>query len=233
MTDPSPSLELSEVSARFSEAEGMLQDARERLHAILQHEQRKEAAADSLSQSARAVADFTERADRVLQEAGSAVSAAREILETGRHLISGNAISKVDQRVSSTLEEVQRLQAAEAKTLAAVNADATARERDQQDNKEAIAVLQARASDIDKRLASALEEVQNLQSLQADTLAAIDAEAQARADAQKTNEPLLAELQARAADIARGVTSNSKAVWFALGALLVGQIVVALLVVLT
>ena len=281
-----PSLELSEVSARFSETEGMLQDARERLQAILEQERRNQEAADNLSESARAVAEFTQRADRVLEEASSAVSAAREILETGRHLIGGNAIGEVDGRVSAVLEEVRQLQSTDAETLAAVNAGAKAREREQQDNKqslselqarvsridervagaleqiqtlataeaetlaavnvgskarereqqdikESLSELQARVSRIDERVAGALEQIQKLATTEAETLAAVNAGSKARQHEQQDNKQALAELQTRAADVAGALKSSRKAQLVALGALLVGQVAVALIAILT
>lgn len=232
MNDANPSLELTEVSARFDEAEGMLQEARERLQAILLHERRREDAADSLTESARAVAEFTTRADQVLEEAARAVSAANEVAETGRRLFGGKAIDDVDQRVATALQEIQRLQTAEAETLEAVNANAKARELDQQEARQALAELQSRVGEVDQRVAARLDEVQRLQTTEAGTLAAVKEDSKSRAEAQESHDRLLAELQQRVTDIGNGVKSNRRAVWFTLAALLVGQVVVAVLAVL-
>ena len=212
MNDTSPSLELSEVAARFSESERLLLEARERLHGILQSEERSQHAADSLSESARTVASFTERADKLLEEAGIAVSVAREVLESGRDLLSGNTLDVVEQRVSDALEKIEVLRATEAETFAALKEDSNARQLSQAAHERALVELQGKASEIDQRVASALEKIEKLQATESETLMALQENSKAQQLSKAAHERALAQLQAKASAVDERVAATKEEV---------------------
>ena len=128
MNEQAPSLELSEVSRRFGESERLLREARERLSSILESETRSQGLADTLSESAHAVAEFSSRAEAILRETEAAVHEARVVLKAGSDVISGNTLDEVSVRVSTVHERILQLTTSQAEILNAINADVEARQ---------------------------------------------------------------------------------------------------------
>ena len=92
--------------------------------------------------------------------------------------------------------------------------------------------MQAKLSEVDQRVSTALEQVKELRAAEAETLAAVNAESEARDHAQESNAQTFTELEARIIELVRGLKSSRAALWLALSLLLAGQVVVAILVIL-
>lgn len=151
MNERTPSLELSEVSRRFSESERLLSEARERLRSIVESETRSQGLADSLSGSARAVAEFTSRAEAIVRETESAVQQARLVLEAGSEVISGNALNELSKHAVTIDERIVQLAALQSDLLDAVNADSEARRVADQNADEHLRALREEISDLRAR----------------------------------------------------------------------------------
>ena len=148
MNEHAPSPELPEVSRRFAESEGLLREARERLSAIIESETRSQARAESLSESARAVAAFSSRAEALLGETEAALREAREVLQAGSDAIGGNA-----QRVAAVHEHILQLTATHSELLATVNAEKDARQAADESIDQEFHALQKQVTDLQGRVA--------------------------------------------------------------------------------
>lgn len=104
------SLGLDEVTARFAESESVLRDASAHLTSLIDAEERSQALAGALSMSATAVTEYNTSAKALLDEAQHAVAQAREVLEAGSAMLSGNTLAELTEKASGLQEQGSRVQ---------------------------------------------------------------------------------------------------------------------------
>ena len=147
MNEGAPSLELPEVSRRFAESERLLNEAREHLSAIIKSETRSRGHAESLAESADAVAQFSSRAEALFRETESVLHEARGVLQTSSDVISGNA-----ERVAAVHERILELTGTHSELLAAVSAEREARQAADESTDKHFHALQKQVTDLQGRV---------------------------------------------------------------------------------
>lgn len=104
------SLGLDEVAARFAESESLLREASAHLSSLIEAEERSQTLAGSLSASATAAAEYNASAKALLDEARKALAHAREVLEAGSDVLSGNALTDLTAQTSELREQTSRIE---------------------------------------------------------------------------------------------------------------------------
>ena len=111
------SLELDEVVQRFAEAETLLNQTGQHLKSLLAAEKASNARARSLSETARAVEDYSASAKVLLDQITQHVRLANEILKAGAKLLDSPALAELvvtarglDEQVSALRETQSRAQ---------------------------------------------------------------------------------------------------------------------------
>lgn len=99
--DNDRSLELDEVVRRFAESETLLNQTGQHLRSLLAEEQRSDARARSLSETARAVEDYSTSAKLLLDEVRQNVHRADEILQAGAKLLDNSALTELSVAIES------------------------------------------------------------------------------------------------------------------------------------
>ncbi len=143
MNERASSLELPEVSRRFAESERLLNEARESLSAIIKSESRSQGHAESLAESAGAVAQFSARAEALLRETESVLHEAGVVLQTSSDVNSRNA-----ERVAAVHERILELTGSHSELLAAVNTEGEARQAADESTDKQIHALQKQVTDL-------------------------------------------------------------------------------------
>ncbi len=129
------SLELDEVVRRFAEAETLLNQTGRHLMSLRAAEKTSEARAQSLSETARAVEDYSASAKALLDQATQHVRLADEILRAGAKLLDSPILAELavtanglDEQISA-LREAQSTAQAEAQREIAALREAQSRAR--------------------------------------------------------------------------------------------------------
>lgn len=112
------SLELDDVVRRFAEAETLLNQTGQHLKSLLATEKESNARAQSLSETARAVEDYSASAKLLLDEVKQYVRRADEVLKAGAKLLDSPALAELnvaikmlDEHISSVHEAQSTVQA--------------------------------------------------------------------------------------------------------------------------
>ncbi len=111
-------LELDEVVRRFAEAETLLNQTGQHLKSLLAAEKKSNARARSLSETARAVEDYSASAKLLLDEVEQNMRRASEILQAGAKLLDSPALAELNVAVKALDEQISSVHEAQSTTQA-------------------------------------------------------------------------------------------------------------------
>ena len=139
------SLELDEVVRRFTESETLLNQTAKQLKSLLAAEEKSDARARSLSETARAVEDYSASARLLLDEVRQNVGQAGEILQAGARLLDSPALAELSASVAPLSEQIASARdaqsAAQAVTQREMAAFRETQSRSQRETKQDLARL--------------------------------------------------------------------------------------------
>ena len=108
------SLEMDDVVRRFAESETLLNQTGQRLKSLLAAEEKSDARARSLSETARAVEDYSASARLLLDEVKQNVGQASEILQAGARLLDSPVLAELSASVAPLSEQIAAARDAQA-----------------------------------------------------------------------------------------------------------------------
>ena len=120
------SLELDKVVQRFAESETLLNQTAKQLKSLLAAEEKSDARARSLSETARAVEDYSASARLLLDEVKQNVGQAGEILQAGARLLDSPALAELSASVAPLSEQIASARDAQAAAQAVTQREITA-----------------------------------------------------------------------------------------------------------
>ncbi len=139
------SLKLDEVVRRFAESETLLNQTGQHLKSLLAAEEKSDARARALSETARAVEDYSASARLLLDEVKQNVGQAGEILQAGARLLDSPALAELSASVAPLSEQIASARdaqaAAQAVTQREMEAFREAQSRAQRETKQDLARL--------------------------------------------------------------------------------------------
>ncbi len=120
------SLELDDVVRRFAESETLLNQTGQHLKSLLAAEEKSHARARSLSETARAVEDYSASAKHLLDEVKQNVGQASEILQAGARLLDSPVLTELSASVAPLSDQIASARDAQAAAQAVTQREVTA-----------------------------------------------------------------------------------------------------------